>query len=117
MKNDISVAKNIIKAARNIRLNVEIPNKQPLKTLRIVTEDINLEKQIQNVEQIILNELNIKNIVFDNNVSNWVKYVCKPNYQKLGPKLGKDINNLKNHLDSLDQADITSSIKEAFFNI
>ena len=114
LENDISVAKNIIKAARNIRLNVEIPNKQPLKTLRIVTEDINLEKQIQNVEQIILNELNIKNIVFDNNVSNWVKYVCKPNYQKLGPKLGKDINNLKNHLDSLDQADITSSIKEGF---
>jgi isoleucyl-tRNA synthetase len=114
LENDISVAKNIIKAARNIRLNVEIPNKQPLKTLRIVTEDINLEKQIQNVEQIILNELNIKNIVFDNKVSNWVKYVCKPNYQKLGPKLGKDINNLKNHLDSLDQADITSSIKEGF---
>jgi isoleucyl-tRNA synthetase len=43
-----------------------------------------------------------------------VKYVCKPNYQKLGPKLGKDINNLKNHLDSLDQADITNSIKEGF---
>ena len=116
LENDISVAKSIIKTARNIRLNVEIPNKQPLKTLRIVTEDINLEKQIKNVEQIILNELNIKEIVFDKNVSNWVKYVCKPNFKKLGPKLGKDINSLKNHLDSLTQNDISDTIDKGFLS-
>ncbi len=116
LENDISVAKSIIKTARNIRLNVEIPNKQPLKTLRIVTEDINLEKQIKNVEQIILNELNVKEIVFDKNVSNWVKYVCKPNFKKLGPKLGKDINSLKNHLDSLTQNDISDTIDKGFLS-
>ena len=75
LENEISIAKNIIRSARNIRLNVELPNKQPLRSLKIVTSDEELKNQISNVEQIILNELNIKELVFDDNISKWVKKV------------------------------------------
>ena len=116
LENEISIAKNIIRSARNIRLNVELPNKQPLRSLKIVTSDEELKTQISNVEQIILNELNIKEIVFDDNISKWVKYICKPNYQVLGPKLGKEINQLRNELESLNQEKITEIIKVGYFN-
>ena len=107
LENEISIAKNIIRSARNIRLNVELPNKQPLRSLKIVTSDKELKAKIKNVEQIILNELNIKEIIFDDNMSEWVKYVCKPSYQILGPKLGKEINQLSSELESLNQEKIT----------
>ena len=116
LENEISIAKNIIRSARNIRLNVELPNKQPLRSLKIVTSDEELKNQISNVEQIILNELNIKEIVFDDNISKWVKYICKPNYQVLGPKLGKEINQLRSELESLNQEKITEIIKAGYFN-
>ena len=115
LEKEISVAKNIIKSARNIRLNVELPNKQPLKSIRIVTGDSNLQSQISNVEHIILNELNIKEIVFEDDISSWAKYICKPNYQVLGPRFGKDISNLKVELDKLDQEKIRSVINEGTF--
>ncbi|MGI9572404.1 MAG: DUF5915 domain-containing protein, partial [Candidatus Actinomarinaceae bacterium] len=115
LENQIAVAKNIIRSARNIRLNVEQPNKQPLRSLKIITSNTALQSQIRNVEQIILNELNIKTLIFDENISDWVKYVCKPNYQELGPKLGKEINNLKLKLDSLEQSEISKIIEHGFF--
>ena len=87
LEKEISTAKDVIRSARNIRLNVEMPNKQPLRSLKIVTKDTSLQNEIKNVEHIILNELNVKEIIFENNISEWVKYVCKPNYQELGPKL------------------------------
>ena len=116
LEKEIKIAKNIIRSTRNIRLNVELPNKQPLRSLKIVTSDKRLQSQIKNVEKIILNELNIKNMTFENNISEWVRYICKPNYQKLGPKLGKEVNNLKSKLDSLQQEEIAKIIEQGFFN-
>jgi isoleucyl-tRNA synthetase len=116
LENEISIAKNIIRSARNIRLNVELPNKQPLRSLKIVTSDKELKAKIKNVEQIILNELNIKEIIFDDNMSEWVKYVCKPSYQILGPKLGKEINQLSSELESLNQEKITEIIRVGSYN-
>lgn len=116
LEKEIKIAKNIIRSTRNIRLNVELPNKQPLRSLKIVTSDKRLQSRIKNVEKIILNELNIKNMTFENNISEWVRYICKPNYQKLGPKLGKEVNNLKSNLDSLQQEEIAKIIEQGFFN-
>ena len=116
LEKEISTAKDVIRSARNIRLNVEMPNKQPLRSLKIVTKDTSLQNEIKNVEHIILNELNVKEIIFENNISEWVKYVCKPNYQELGPKLGKDVNKLKSELDSLNQDEIAQIIEAGFFN-
>ncbi len=115
LEKEISTAKDIIRSARNIRLNVEMPNKQPLRSLKIVTNDTSLQKELKNVEHIILNELNVKEIIFENNISEWVKYICKPNYQELGPKLGKDVNKLKSELDSLNQDEIEDIIEAGSF--
>ena len=115
LENEILIAKNIIKASRNIRLKVEIPNKQPLNSLSIITADVELQRQIRNVEQLILNELNVKKIIFEENVSEWIKYDCKPNYQVLGPKLGKKINELKKELNTKSQDDVTDLIEKGFF--
>ena len=116
LEKEISTAKDIIRSARNIRLNVEMPNKQPLRSLKVVTNDTNLQNEIKNVEHIILNELNVKEIIFENNISEWVKYVCKPNYQELGPKLGKDVTKLKSELDSLNQDEIAHIIETKSFS-
>ena len=62
-----------------------------------------------------LGSSDVKEIIFENNISEWVKYVCKPNYQELGPKLGKDVNKLKSELDSLNQDEIADIIEAGSF--
>ena len=70
------------------------------------------------MQEIILNELNIKNLEFDDNFENWVKYECKPNFSTLGPKLGKDIGKFKIYLSDLNQEEIKKLIlnKKISFN-
>ena len=118
LENEMEIAKNIIRSVRNIRLNVDIPNKQPLSRLTIITNDSNKSKQIKRMQEIILNELNIKKLEFDDNFENWVKYECKPNFSTLGPKLGKSISKFKIYLSDLNQEEIKKLIlnKKISFN-
>jgi len=114
LEKEMELAKNIIKSVRNIRLNVEIPNKQPLRNLKIITKDSTKIDQINNVKDIILNELNIKELSFDSNFENWLNYECKPNYPTLGPKLGNKIREFAKNLSNLNQNDIENLINNKY---
>ena len=112
LEEQIQIAKNIIRTARNIRLNLNLPNKQPLKTLSVITNNELLIKNIEVVKEIILDELNIKTIEYVKSVDKWYKFECKPNFAVLGPKLGSEIANFTKYLQSLNQSEIKEIINE-----
>jgi isoleucyl-tRNA synthetase len=47
----------------------------------------------------------------------WIKYDLKPNFQMLGPKLGKDINKVVNYLSNLDDSEKRALLKQSNFLI
>ena len=112
LEEQIQIAKDIIRTARNIRLNLNLPNKQPLKTLSVITNNELLIKNIEVVKGIILDELNIKTIEYVKSVDKWYKFECKPNFAVLGPKLGSEIANFTKYLKSLNQSEIKKIINE-----
>ncbi len=112
LEEQIQIAKDIIRTARNIRLNLNLPNKQPLKTLSVITNNELLIKNIEVVKEIILDELNIKTIEYVKSVDKWYKFECKPNFAVLGPKLGSEIANFTKYLQSLNQSEIKEIINE-----
>ncbi len=112
LEEQIQIAKDIIRTARNIRLNLNLPNKQPLKTLSVITNNELLIKNIEVVKEIILDELNIKTIEYVKSVDKWYKFECKPNFAVLGPKLGSEIANFTKFLQSLNQSEIKEIINE-----
>ena len=112
LEEQIQIAKDIIRTARNIRLNLNLPNKQPLKTLSVITNNELLIKNIEVVKGIILDELNIKTIEYVKSVDKWYKFECKPNFAVLGPKLGSEIANFTKYLQSLNQSEIKEIINE-----
>ena len=112
LEKQIQIAKDIIRTARNIRLNLNLPNKQPLKTLSVITNNELLIKNIEVVKGIILDELNIKTIEYEKSVDKWYKFECKPNFAVLGPKLGSEIANFTKYLQSLNQSEIKEIINE-----
>ena len=82
--------------------------------MKIITKDSTKVEQINNVKDIILNELNIKELSFDSDFENWVNYECKPNYPTLGPKLGNKIGAFAKNLSKLNQKPlIYYSIKQS----
>lgn len=111
LEEQIVIAKKIIKTGRNIRLNLNLPNKQPLEKISIISNNPQLVNDIESVREIILDELNLKNIDYLNEVDDWYKYECKPDFSKLGPKLGGEITNLSSFLNELKQNEIKEIIE------
>ena len=97
----VDLAKKIIKSVRNLRVKLKLPNKQPLKSVTIISNNENLSKKIALIENLIMNEINVKEINIEKNIDAWIDYEFKPNYEKLGPSLGKDINKVAKYLKNI----------------
>tara|TARA_B100000902_G_scaffold246114_1_gene232961 strand:- start:1163 stop:2257 length:1095 start_codon:yes stop_codon:yes gene_type:complete len=105
LEDDIELAKKVIKSVRNLRVKLKLPNKQPLNSVKIVTNDKKIEKRLSNISDLIKNEINVKNVEFDVQINQWVDYIFKPDYKKLGPKLGEQVGNIAKKLKNLSPED------------
>ena len=91
---------------------MNLPNKQPLQKISIISNSKSLKNDIEAVKDIILDELNIKDIEYINKVEEWYKYECKPDFSKLGPKMGKGIGKFSAYLENLSQKEIKTLIEK-----
>jgi isoleucyl-tRNA synthetase len=82
-------AQRVVYLARNLREKSKVKTRQPLSRLLIATLEEELKEDIRTMNDIILDETNIKNIEFIDNDSNILKKSAKPNFKSIGPKFGK----------------------------
>ena len=73
-------------AARNLS---KVKVRQPLRQITLVTNDPALPEQVADYCDIILEELNVKDVVWAEDEEDYVHYEVKPNFRTLGPRLGK----------------------------
>ena len=91
LEENIELAKKVIKSVRNLRVKLKLPNKQPLNSVKIITKDREIENKLTVISDLIKNELNVKEVLFDFDIDSWIDYEFKPNFKILGPKLGNKL--------------------------
>ena len=89
---------NIVVLGRAARNTANIKNRQPLGKI-YATAAKALDKECC---EIIEDELNVKELEFVTDSSGYVSYSFKPQLKTLGPKYGKLLGAIRNHLASLD---------------
>ncbi len=89
---------NIVVLGRAARNTANIKNRQPLGKI-YATAAKALDKDFC---EIIEDELNVKSLEFVTDSSGYVSYSFKPQLKTLGPKYGKLLGAIRNHLASLD---------------
>lgn len=80
--------RSIVKAGLGWRARRVLRVRQPLASL---TLSISLDQQYLDI---IAEELNIKHIMIDESLTDRVQSICKPNARLLGPKFGKQVQEL-----------------------
>ena len=88
----------IVVLGRSARNGSNIKNRQPLNTMYVKCD----QELDSFYTDIIKDELNIKNIDFTDAVDGFVTYIFKPQLKTVGPKYGKQLNEIRNALSSLD---------------
>lgn len=77
----MEVARMLTEEARAIRARKGIKLRQPLLKVIIISNE-----DLKDMENILKEEMNVKEIVFAENNNDFVIKVAKPNYSKIGPK-------------------------------
>lgn len=93
------------RAARNLSNR---KNRQPLQTL-YTDADANLGELYQDI---IRQELNVKELRFLTDMSDFISYTFKPQLRLLGQKYGKQIGEIRNALQQLDGAKAKKELDE-----
>jgi len=117
LEESVDLAKKIIKSVRNLRVKLKLPNKQPLNSITIISNNENLTKQLEIIETLIMNEVNIKEIKLEKNVDIWIDYEFKPNYEILGPSLGKDISKVAKYLNDISNDQKILLLESKFIDV
>jgi isoleucyl-tRNA synthetase len=113
----MQLAQTISSMVLSLRKRSNIRVRQPLSKIIIPLDDNALKNQIKQVEDLIQNEVNIKNIVFiDENDKMLVKNV-KPNFKSLGPRYGKMMKQIADVITGLPTEMINRFEKERSLTI
>ncbi len=96
----------VVLLGRQKRINEGVKVKTPLNTLKVIHQDQDLLKEMSKLEEYIKIELNIKNIQYLTNESDFVVLSAKPNLPVLGKKLGKEMGAFKPLIEKLSSVDV-----------
>ena len=107
LEQKMTLAQNISSLVHSLRKQHKLKVRQPLSRVLIPVLDKKTKDQIQAVENIILNEVNIKSIEYVDNTSGIIIKKAKPNFRKLGQKYGPKMKELSKLIEGLDQEAIS----------
>lgn len=106
LEKDMDLAYKIVKLGRSARNSVNIKNRQPLLKILVSGEDLEVY-----YHSIIKEELNIKEIEFNADISKYVNFNLRPNLPVLGKAYGKFIPVIKKFLEDGDQMDLAIRLR------
>lgn len=107
---DVSVVQKVVGLARAARSQSGVRTRQPLSRLLIRTPDDDAARAIQEHQEQILEELNVKAIEFIARDAGLVSYRIKPHLPRLGKRFGKQVPLIRTALEAADGATIASAV-------
>ena len=102
-------ALRVVTLGRAARNAANIKNRQPLAKMYVQVP----EELPGYYEDIIRDELNVKEVVFTDDAADFTSYSFKPQLKTLGPKYGKLIGGIRQALGALDGRRAMSELKES----
>jgi len=113
LEKNMELVLSIVVLGRAARNEANIKNRQPIGHMYVKAEGT-LDDFFK---EIVEDELNVKEVVFKEDMEDFTVYTFKPNFRALGPKVGKNMGAVKNALGAMngcqakESLDSTGSLK------
>ena len=102
----MKMAQDVSSMVLALRRKVNIKVRQPLQTIMVPVMDAHQQESIEAVKNLILNEVNVKELKFVDNAAGILVKRIKPDFKKLGPRYGKIMKSLAAAIQGMSQEDI-----------
>lgn len=109
----MELVRDICSLGRNAREDAAIKVRQPLNFMILPLVD---ETVIEDFESIIKEELNIKEIVYKDDMTEYMDYIVKPNFKVVGKVFGPKMKDFQEAVSKLNINDV-NKIKAGYFKM
>lgn len=104
----MDLVRTLVGLGRGTREKERIKVRQPLSEILV---DGKYQAVIEDLTPLIMEELNVKKVIFENKLDEYMNYALKPNFKVAGPVLGKNIKAFGGALAKADAADVVAKLE------
>ena len=103
LEEKMDLVRDLISIGRNVREESKIKVRQPISEILL---DKKKEKVIGKLTSLIKEELNVKEVIYTDDLSTYMNFMVKPNFKEVGKIFGKNIKEFSDKLLELSNEDI-----------
>lgn len=103
LEEKMDLVRDLISIGRNVREESKIKVRQPISEILL---DKKKEKVIGELTSLIKEELNVKEVIYTDDLSTYMNFMVKPNFKEVGKIFGKNIKEFSDKLLELSNEDI-----------
>ncbi len=117
LETKMSYAQRISSLILSIRKKEKIRVRQPLQKILLPILDKTFMHQVDEVKDLILSEVNVKEIEYITDTTGVISKKAKPNFKTLGRRLGKDMKAAVSLIQAFDQETIANFEKNGSYQL
>jgi len=108
----MAAVRDAVNLGLSARRTANIKVRQPLGLCHIIVANDVMREALSGNMDLILDELNIKEMAFAENPEDYVLYEVKPNFKALGPRFGAKVKKIAGRLASSDGAALNRQLQQ-----
>jgi isoleucyl-tRNA synthetase len=117
LEHKMELARLISSMVLRVRNQIEVNVRQPLAKIILPIKDESERQLIESIREVILDEVNVKDIQFVDDDSGIVEKSAKPNFKVLGKKLGPKMKAVSAAVRELNSEDITRFEQQGYIDL
>jgi isoleucyl-tRNA synthetase len=106
----MAVVRSLVSQGMQVRTAERLRVRQPLEAAEVVLADPERESALAEYEDLVREELNVKSLHFVPKADEYVRYVVKPNFRVLGPRVGKKMPAVKAALAEAEGSELLAAL-------
>ena len=106
LEEKMEIAQRLSSMVLALRRKVNIKVRQPLSRMMIPLLDASTKDNIEAIKQLVMNEVNVKNIEYIEDTTGIMTKRIKPNFKTLGPRYSKQMKQISALVAAFSQSDI-----------
>ncbi|NOU37007.1 MAG: isoleucine--tRNA ligase [Kiritimatiellaceae bacterium] len=106
LETQMRIVMDVVSMGRQLRKDHDAKVRQPLRRLDVVSRDSGLLNQVGELKEIIAEELNVREVFFDDDETSLATLSAKANFKTLGKKFGKQVQQINQAVQKLSGEDL-----------
>ncbi len=112
LNEEMETVRGIVSLGLRVRTQHKLKVRQPLLRAEVMLSHPDLEERVSGYRELMEEELNVHAVEFYHGGEEHVVYTVKPNFRRMGPRMGKRMPLLKKTLQKANGAELRQSLLE-----